>query len=346
MGWHDRVQGMVLVLVSCVCGAVLPDARAQEVSAGPPPRRICIVLGAAGEPQYGERFQAWGERWREGTSDWDQLFLDGTAGAPSSAQTSPESPEERSVDHRSRILQWVDEASPEAAENWLVLIGHGTHDQQNTHFNLQGPDLSAEELAKGMANRSGRWIIAICASSSAPFLKALSGPDRIVITATKSGSEQNFSRFGEYLSQAILDASADLDHDANVSVLEAFLAASQSVAKYYTEQGLLPTEQALIDDNGDGRGTPAVFYRGVRAIKAPAEGATLDGALARRVSLRPNLALSSLTPEAWLEMESLERELEKLRENKNNLTSEEYFEALERLFLRIAALRGMIPSHE
>ena len=54
-------------------------------------------------------------------------------------------------------------------------------------------------------------------------------PDRtgVVLTATKSGDEINFARLGDYLSQAILDLSSDLDKDSQVSLLEAFLKASR-----------------------------------------------------------------------------------------------------------------------
>ena len=40
-----------------------------------------------------------------------------------------------------------------------------------------------------------------CASASGPFINRLSGPNRVVIVATKSGFEMNFSRFGEYLAE-------------------------------------------------------------------------------------------------------------------------------------------------
>ena len=38
-----------------------------------------------------------------------------------------------------------------------------------------------------------------CASASAPFINRLAGENRVVITATKSGDEQNFARFGQYI---------------------------------------------------------------------------------------------------------------------------------------------------
>ena len=42
-----------------------------------------------------------------------------------------------------------------------------------------------------------------CASASGPFINRLSGPNRVVVSSTKSGFELNFSRFGQYLAEAI-----------------------------------------------------------------------------------------------------------------------------------------------
>ena len=78
----------------------------------------------------------------------------------------------------------------------------------------------------------------------------------MVVTATRSGSELNFARFGQYLADAIGDPQADLDKDGQVSLLEAFLMASGRVAEFYRTRIELATEHALIDDNGDRLGTP------------------------------------------------------------------------------------------
>ncbi len=92
-------------------------------------------------------------------------------------------------------------------------------------FNLVGPDVSASELNEWLKPVSARCVIINGASSSGPFVTALSGANRLVVTATKSGSEQNFARFGGFLSGTLQGQSADLDHDEEVSLLEAFLAA-------------------------------------------------------------------------------------------------------------------------
>lgn len=294
---------------------------AQEA---PRDRRMCVVLGAAGESQYGEAFRTWGSRWQQAASDFDFTMIDGT----DDAQTGD------TLAHRDAIMQWISRADPSVREHWLIFIGHGTHDAKTTRFNLKGPDISAIDLGKSLNGKPGKWVLIFCSSASAPFLSAVSGADRVVITATKSGSEENYSRFGDFLSQSLSDDQADMDHDRTVSVLELFLAASRRVEKYYAEQSLLATEQSLLDDNGDGRGTPAVFYRGVRAVKAPAEGASLDGEAARRIVLSRNGP--SLSRENEDRIAAIESAIEALRSKKTDMDIDSYYDELEKLLVQLA----------
>jgi len=81
-------------------------------------------------------------------------------------------------------------------------------------------------------------------------LNKLSATNRVIITATRSGNEQNFARFGQYFAEAITSTDADLDKDGQVSLLEAFLIASRRTSEFYKVEGRLATEHALIDDNG------------------------------------------------------------------------------------------------
>src|SRR5262249_50255186 len=110
---------------------------------------------------------------------------------------------------------------------WLILIGHGSYDGKQARFNLRGPDLSATNLATWLKPFQRPQAVINTSSSSSPFLNALSASNRVIITATRSGSEQNYARLGDYLAAAIADTAADLDKDGQVSVLEAFLLASR-----------------------------------------------------------------------------------------------------------------------
>jgi hypothetical protein len=310
----------------------------------PTTRRVCIVVGAPGEPAYEPMFQSWSQEWKTVFQEHEVTWVkapepsdEGDRGQVEGVVDDVSVPGASAVarvggNDREAVLGWVSTATQETDEHWLILIGHGTHDAKSTKFNLVGPDLSAEDLGQAMSGKPGKWIVLICASCSGPFLTKLAGPNRIVITATKSGAEQNFSRFGKYLAESSHDEASDLDHDQAISVLEMFLAASDRVARYYADRGLLATEQALIDDTGDGKGTPATFYRGVRAVKSAAGDESLDGELARRTVAWRNGLFDRGSSEDW---EQTERELERLRGLKATMEPDAYYVALERLFRRL-----------
>ena len=78
--------------------------------------------------------------------------------------------------------------------------------------------------------------------------------------------------------------SADLDKDGQTSLLEAFLIASKQTADYYKSQARLSSEHALIDDNADGKGTPADWFEGTRLTRKPKDGAA-DGLKANQFHL-------------------------------------------------------------
>jgi len=340
------------VLVSLIAN----NATAQNATAQSPEiqRDICVVIGAEGQPEYGEAFRAWAKRWQEAfESKADNKttrlkLIDGT-----NKEHANESP---SSDHQTQLLEWISQTNASQSEQlpqerWLVLIGHGTHDPTQktsaSKFNLQGPDLTPEMITTAMSKGAQasdnqpqtKWIIANCSSCSGPFINALSGSDRIIITATKSGSEQNYARFGDYFSRSLSDPKADLDHDKSVSLLEAFLLASDQTASFYESDGRLASEQSLLDDNGDKRGTPAVFFQGVRPVKAPAENLKLDGLLAKRTVLYPLPDATQLDSTQRTEIEAIENKIEALRGKKKDLPEDTYYEQLENLFRDIIKVR-------
>lgn len=221
---------------------------------------------------------------------------------------------------------------------WLVLAGHGTFDGQEARFNLRGPDVTPTNLVEWLAPFQRPLVLIHAFSASAPFLPALAGTNRVIVTATRSGHEVNYARFGDYLAEALADPAADLDHDGQTSLLEAFLAAAARVSEFYKSEGRLATEHAVIEDNGDGKGTPADWFRGVRPVRAAADGAPTDGARAQQLHLVPSPAERALPAEVRQRRDALERALFRLRENRGRLPEAEYFDQLERLLLELAEL--------
>jgi len=325
---------MIRLPFAALCGMIawllvgFIPARLQARSSPPtPPPVLVLVIGAPGEPGYATNFVSQATLWTEAAQRQGTRVL--TIGL-----SSEETPEDRT--RLETVL--TDESKDTNAALWLVLIGHGTFDGKEARFNLRGTDLTATELATWLAPFQRPLTIINTASASSPFLQKLARTNRIVITATRSGYEQNATRFGQAFAEALLDSTADLDADAQTSILEAFLSASQRVASRYQEDGRLLTEHALIDDNGDGLGTSPDWYRGLRPIKKPKEGKSLDGLRAHQVHLIPSAAEQKLSPEVRARRDELERRLAALRDRKASLTEDAYYAELATLLLELAVL--------
>ncbi len=294
---------------------------------------IFVVVGAAGEEEYAAVFAQTANRWRltaeQARARWREIGL-GETNAPSD------------LDRLQGLL--ADEPKQSSAELWLVLIGHGTYSGREARFNLRGPDLSASTLAGWLKPFRRPVVVLNSASSSGPFLNALSAPGRVIVTATRSGYEQNFARLGSYLADAIVDPKADLDKDGQTSLLEAFLMAARRVAEFYQTEGRLATEHALLDDNGDGLGTPADWFRGVRAVKRAAGGASLDGLRAHQLHLIRSAPEQRLSPAQRARRDELEQAIARLREAKAQIAEDDYYRQLEKLLLELARLAEAPPS--
>ena len=286
---------------------------------------MVVALGAAGTEEYGEIFSAWAEKWRRAAEESGATYL----------EVGRELSDRPDKDLLHDLIATRDQLSP--APLWLIMIGHGTFDGKVAKFNLRGPDVSAEELATWCAGLQRPLIAIHSFSSSGPFLDALSGEQRVVITATRSGAELNYSRFGGYLADALNDLGADLDHDDQVSLLEAYLMASANVARFYEQESRLATEHALLEDNNDGKGTPADFFVGTRVARQAKEGVP-DGRVAHRFILAPSKHSAQLSAAEVAMRDALEAEIENLRDRKNELTESDYYRQLESVLIELAEL--------
>ena len=290
-------------------------------------RTLVLVVGAPGEAEYADQFSAQADLWKQAAAKGGlQLTV---VGLNSSATN----------DDRTILMNALaTEVSRPDGELWLVFLGHGTFDGHSAKFNLRGPDISADELAAALKPCRRRLIVIQCASASGPFLSALSGPGRVIITATRSGYEANATHFGGYLAHAIADPSADLDKDGQTSLLEAFLLASRQTADFYNEQGRLMTEHALLDDNGDGLGTPPDWFQGVRAVKKASGGKSVDGVSTHQVMLVRGDSEQKLSPEVRARRDELEQKLSALRSRKSAMQEDDYYKELEVILVETARL--------
>ncbi len=285
---------------------------------------VIVVVGAPGEDEFGSNFVRQAGVWEEACKKAEcRCVTLGLANGPTN-------------DYETLKSTLESEPKEGLGQLWIVLIGHGSFDGKEAKFNLRGPDVSSTNLAVWLQPFRRPLAIIDTSSASAPFLAKLSGTNRVIVTATRSGNERNYARFGRYFAEAISDSRADLDKDGEVSLLEAFLTAARNTAEFYKVEGRLATEHALIDDNGDGLGTPADWFRGTRALKKPKDNAAVDGLLAQQFRLIPSQAERGFTPEQRAQRDALERAVLLYREKKGRLPEDEYYKGLEPLLLQLA----------
>ncbi len=289
-------------------------------------QHVIVVVGAEGTPEYGQMFSDWADRWQMAAKSGDAEFTligiqDGS-------------------DDLQQLQQEFSKAAGVQSDEplWLVLIGHGTFDGRVARFNLRGPDLSADAAAELLATSQRPVAVMNCSSCSAPFINALSGPNRIVITGTKDGNEVQFARFGGFLADAIAGLDADIDRDGQTSLLEAWLFSAARTEQYYKSDGRLATEHSLLDDNGDGKGVRTELFEGVRIKDSVKDKAVVDGKLAKRWHLVRSEAERSLTSEQRIERDRLEEQLEQLRQSRADFSEAEYLFKLEAILLPLARL--------
>jgi hypothetical protein len=290
---------------------------------------VIVVVGAEGAPEYAEQFATWSDRWRDAARRAGAQF-------ESIGRQEPESA--ASTDRDALQARLESESKDGSHALWLVLIGHGTFDGKEAKFNLRGPDVAASQLALWLKPYKRPLAVINCTSASGPFISSLAGQGRVVIAATRSGHEHNFARFGDHMSTAVADPAADLDKDGQTSLLEAYLAASHKVEEFYKQEARLATEHALLDDNGDGLGTPANWYSGTRATRKAKDGASLDGTRAHQFHLLLSAQEQAMPANLRARRDELELAVEGLREKKESLKEDEYYQQLEQVLLELARL--------
>lgn len=315
-----RVAALALLLMA-------PGVTAQTT-------HLLTVVGLGGDPQYASDFLEWGVQIRSAAVD--------RFGFPEENVTLlAEDPDvEPAVDGRS------DREGVEAAVNRIasvaddldavlvVLIGHGSFRGDEARFNLPGPDLTAAEWSVLLDGLGERPVAVVnTASASGPFTAALAGPNRTVITATKTGGERNETQFPRYFAAALSSDASDLDKDGTLSLLEAFTFTRAEVARYYEQENLLLTEHAILEDDGDGEGSEEPSLDGT------------DGAAAARFRLAAATARAEVPPEAagdstlvrlLGEQADLEARVAQLRALREQMDPEEYEAELEALLLELA----------
>ena len=260
----------VLLATLAMASVVIPStvAEAQQT-------HLLVITGLGGDPEYTQQFHQWATTLIDAARTRYEVPSEGITYLGEQPDLAPDVIADRSTRENveAAILSIADRASS-GDHVVIVFFGHGSFTDA-ARVNLPRRDLSAEEFASLLEKLDGQQVTFVnTASASGPFVEKLSGIGRTVMTATKTGGERNAAVFGGYFVDAFSDGEeeADQNRDRRVSMLEAFTYARARVVQSYEAEGLLTTEHALLDDNGDGQGSDD---------PDPLSGDAADGLVAR-----------------------------------------------------------------
>jgi hypothetical protein len=286
-------------------------------------RYALIVSGATGGPEYVAQYDRW-------SSDLSTTLVDVLKFDPALVTILAEAmrgPGAATAENVRRALESLRDRMSPGDRLLVVLIGHGTFDGVDAKFNLVGPDLESAEWSALLRQLPGTLVVVNTTSASFPFLERLAGRRRIVIAATDSPAQRFDTVFPEYFIAALSDERADVDKNGRISIWESFAAASGSVRRHYQQRGQLPTERALLDDNGDGVG-------------ADVANPGADGSYASRTYLDESLPGAPPTDEVLAKLLQrraiLEAEVEDLKIRRTFLPAAEYAREFERIAIDLA----------
>jgi hypothetical protein len=290
---------------------------------------LLIVVGLAGDPEHAKTFDAWGAKLAEASTSLgvpaERLVYLVDKPAPGDTRVSGKAT-------REAITAALDGFAKQAGPDDLVfitLLGHGTFDGRAAKFNLTGPDMTPADFNVLLKRLPAKQIVFVnTASASGPFVEELSGPGRTIVTATRNGSQHFATLFGGYFVDALTSEAADSDKNKRVSVLEAFLFARAEVKRAFEREGFLPTEQSLLDDDGDKEGSqePSMTAKDGKVASVLSLGMTGGDNLPSDPKLRA----------LHLERRDLERRVESLRLLKEGMEPARYTSELEKLVTAIA----------
>lgn len=322
-----------LVAVARACAFACVTLAVTSAAAFAGDRYALVVTGASGGAQYAETYDEWRSSFVQllqgplGLAEDHVLVLaeEEFAGAQKATRENVQS---ALLDLRRYVKK----------DDVLVitLVGHGSGaDSGDAKFNLVGPDLSVEQWAELVRPIQGRVVFINAASGSFPFLRALAGSNRVVLTANDSAAQSFETVLPQFLLTAFEGESADLDKNGRTSMWEAFTYVSAKVRDWFGERAQLATEHPMLDDDGDGLG---------RLI----DDTGPDGLLARVTYLRADPPIEDTgDPERMARLRrraELYTQLEELRARKELVPPEEYEAALEKLLLEIARIDRALKS--
>jgi hypothetical protein len=283
------------------------------------------ISGLGGEADYDQRFKMWAED------------IEGSlkkAGGDSNIVTL-QAPTREQI--RSKMGEVAKQAKPTDSVV-LMLIGHGSFDGTEYKFNIPGPDITGAELSSLLDHvPATKQLVVNMTSSSGGSIEFLRKPNRIVISATKTGSEKNATAFARYWAEALRDPAADADKNETISALEAFHYAQRKTAESFDAQKRLATEHSVLEDTGKGEGEKspsAENGEGKLAGVFPLVRLGANAAAARDPAKRQMLDRK----------EEIEQAIDKLKYDKAAMSTDAYKKQLTQLLIELAKIQEALDK--
>ena len=292
--------------------------------------RLVIISGLGGEKKYHDSFAQLSQSLADAASK--RFGLPDSAIVWLGEDSVSKLPHFRGQSTKANVERIVGQIAARGAAGGqlvMVLIGHGSGDGEESKISIPGPDLTARDFAQMLARFPNQKVAFInLTSASGDMLPVLSGPNRVIITATKSSFERNESRFAQFFVDALSKDVADTDKDGRISLLEAFRYAVIETKRVYETDTRMQTEHAQLDDVGMKTGV------------AEPDGRTGQGLLARRFFLDAGVSkAASNDPQLaalYKDRFSLEDQIDSLRTKKTAMNPDSYDDALETLLVQLA----------
>jgi len=296
---------------------------------------LVVIVGAAGDPVYAEVFHNWAVQLITSAGESLGLAADDITYLGPDPEVDPATIDGRSG--RDEIEQTFTRLADQAGIDdriFVVLIGHGTGEGEQSRFNIPGRDIPAIEYDALLDRFVTQQVGFInTASASGDFTAVLAAPNRVIVTATRDAHQNNQTVFPRFFVEAFSADVSDLDKDGRVSLLEAYNYATREVQRFYEDDGRMLTETSQLEDNGDGEATHEPT------------GGEADGSLAALLFLDNPAAIvtdeGTMTEDPELlrlyeEQRELRVRIEELRRLKDTMDPELYDAELEKLLIQLA----------
>jgi hypothetical protein len=272
------------------------------------------VAGLGGEPEFEQRFEDWAKQ------------LDKIYRADPAAKVDTLSGAQATKVNIEAKLRALASTKPDD-QVVITLIGHGTFDDRDYKLALPGPDISATDLGQLLDKIPARQLIVDMTTSSGGAIPILEKSKRVIIAATKTGTEKSsVVIFPRYWIEALQDSATDTDKNDTISALEAFKYAQAKVEKFFTTENRLATEHAVLEDSGKGEG-----------VKDPSsengEGLNAQRFILVHLGASAAVAKDPAKEKLVKHLEDLDAQLDELKYEKASIDPADYRKRLQQLMI-------------